>query len=159
MCWGPSWVPWYMPDHGTSTAAMIVGGKSVDPGFAKTIAGMVPAGVAELIPIRVVANRPMIEPWDEHRVVKAIDWAVRQGRCSVISISIADPRWTLAIESAVRRAARAGLSSVRPPAKGGQLPIWPAMTALDGWRVCCGGSTVDHHPFPDSFGRSSRTDT
>jgi hypothetical protein len=149
-CWGGSWVPWYMPDHGTSTASLIVGGASADDRLSGTVAGLVPPGVVDLIPIRVVRERPLIAPWDEDRVAKAIDWAVTRGRCSIISMSIGAPIWSRVVERAVHRAWRAGVIVCAAAGQGWPPPIWPALTALSGWSVCCGGSTVDQLPFGDS---------
>lgn len=149
-CWGRSLKPWYMPDHGTSTAALITGGPSSDPAFNGEVAGIIPPDLADLIPIRAVAVRPLIEPWDERRVANAINWAVRQGRCSVISISIGDPLWSQAIEDAIWRAAEAGVIVCAAAGQTYPLPIWPALTAMDHKSICCGGSTVERRPFPAS---------
>ena len=78
ICW-PKPLPWDLVDHGTSTAAMIVGELTSDPVAAGGISGLVPPGVAVLIPARVLSDGPVIGPFDVERVVAAIDWAVYRG--------------------------------------------------------------------------------
>jgi hypothetical protein len=149
ICW-PKPLPWDLVDHGTSTAAMIVGELTSDPVAAGGISGLVPPGVAVLIPARVLSDGPVIGPFDVERVVAAIDWAVTEARCQVMSISIGYPIRDQRFEAAVQRAFAAGVIVCAAAGQVAPTVIWPAATAIGGWSVCCGGSTAARTPFPDS---------
>jgi hypothetical protein len=149
ICW-PKPLPWDLVDHGTSTAAMIIGELTDNPAAAGGVCGLVPPGVAVLIPARVLSDGPVIGPFDVERVVAAIDWAVAEARCHVISISIGYPIRDQRFEAAVRRAFEAGVIVCAAAGQIAPTIIWPAATAIGGWSVCCGGSTAARTPFPDS---------
>lgn len=152
ICWRRP-MPWDLVDHGTSTAAMIVGGLTSDPSGSGGISGLVPLGVAVLVPARVVPDGPVIGPFDVARVAAAIDWAVTTAKCQVISISIGYPLPDKRIEDAVERAFKAGVIVCAAAGQIDPWMVWPAATARQGWSVCCGGSTNAKTPFPDSVWR------
>jgi subtilisin family serine protease len=149
ICW-PKPLPWDLVDHGTSTAAMIIGELTNNPVAAGGVSGLVPPGVAVLIPARVLSDGPVIGPFDVERVVAAIDWAVGEAHCQVISISIGYPIRDQRFEAAVQRAFAAGVIVCAAAGQIAPTIIWPAATAIGGWSVCCGGSTAARTPFPDS---------
>ena len=148
ICW-PKPLPWELVDHGTSTAAMIVGDLTI-PTTAGGLSGLVPPGVAVLVPARVLSDGPVIGPFDVERVAAAIDWAVVEAKCQVISISIGYPIRDQRLEAPVQRAAAAGVIVCAAAGQVAPMIIWPAGTAIDGSSVCCGGSTAAGSPFPDS---------
>ena len=149
ICW-PKPLPWDLVDHGTSTAALIVGELTDDPVAAGGVAGLVPPGVAVLVPARVLSDGPVIGPFDVERVAAAIDWAVDEADCQVISVSIGYPIRDQRFEAAVQRAFGAGVIVCAAAGQVAPMVVWPAATAIDGWSVCCGGSTAARTPFPDS---------
>ncbi len=128
---------------------MIVGQHRDEADPTNELSGIVPPGVAMLVPARVLSDGPLIGPWDVERVAAAIDWAI-EARCNVISISLGYPLPDLAPTDAIERAFRAGV--IVCAAAGQMYPsmVWPATTALSGWSICCGGSTVERTPYEDS---------
>ena len=148
ICW-PKPLPWELIDHGTSTAAMIVGELTNNPA-AGGISGLVPPGVGVLIPARVVPDGPVIGPFDVERVSEAIDWAVAEAKVQVISISIGYPLRDQRLEAPVQRAYAAGVIVCAAAGQIAPTIIWPAANAIGGWCVCCGGNTGAGTPFPDS---------
>jgi hypothetical protein len=149
ICW-PKPLPWDLVDHGTSTAAMIIGELTGNPVTSGGVAGLVPPGVAVLIPARVLSDGPVIGPFDVERVVAAIDWAVAEAHCQVISISIGYPIRDQRFEAAVQRAFAAGVIVCAAAGQIAPTIVWPAAAAIGGWSVCCGGSTAARTPYPDS---------
>ena len=128
ICW-PKPLPWDLVDHGTSTAAMIIGELTTNPAASGGISGLVPPGVAVLIPARVLSDGPVIGPFDVERVVAAIDWAVTEAHCQVISISIGYPIRDQRFEAAVQRAFAAGVIVCAAAGQIAPTIIWPAATA------------------------------
>lgn len=148
ICWDSSYSATLI-DHGTVVAGLMVGGKPA-PGVSDAIAGMIPRGVAEVVPARVLWDSPIFGPADTDRIAEGIDWAVNAGY-HVINMSIGEPIASFTLNDAIQRAWQAGV--IVCCAAGQYWPgiLWPAGTAQYRWSICCGGTTKDQTPWPSSM--------